>query len=105
MAAAVFPGAWTAVLVSLDNVGFWNIRAENLDSWHLGQEVYVRVVNPEITNKTELPKPDNALYCGALEHLQKPQTLHSKSSASSVVAGKISLFILVLIYTAVAIFQ
>ncbi|KAJ9706827.1 hypothetical protein PVL29_002012 [Vitis rotundifolia] len=67
----VFPGAWTAILISLDNVGVWNLRAENLDSWHLGQETYVRVVNPEATNKTELPMPDNALFCGALSKMQK----------------------------------
>ncbi|CAN6460735.1 unnamed protein product [Victoria cruziana] len=66
----VFPGAWTAILVSLDNVGIWNLRAENLDSWYLGQEVYIKVVNPEANNKTELPMPDNVLYCGALSHLQ-----------------------------------
>ncbi|RWR87500.1 monocopper oxidase-like protein SKU5 isoform X2 [Cinnamomum micranthum f. kanehirae] len=86
----VFPGAWTAVLVSLDNVGVWNIRAENLDTWYLGQEVYVKIVNPEKTNKTELPMPDNALFCGALAHLQKPQN-HSTSSASSVVSGRAKL--------------
>jgi len=67
----VYPGAWTAILVSLDNVGVWNLRTENLDSWYLGQETYVRVVNPEVTNKTELPIPDNALFCGALSKLQK----------------------------------
>lgn len=67
----VFPGAWTAVLISLDNVGIWNIRAENLDTWYLGQETYVKVVNPEPTNKTELPIPENALFCGALSKLQK----------------------------------
>ncbi|WOG88437.1 hypothetical protein DCAR_0207672 [Daucus carota subsp. sativus] len=67
----VFPGAWTAVLISLDNVGIWNIRAENLDTWYLGQETYVKVVNPEPTNKTELPIPDNALFCGALSSRQK----------------------------------
>lgn len=67
----VYPGAWTAILISLDNVGVWNIRTENLDSWYLGQETYIRVVNPEATNKTELPLPDNALYCGALSKLQK----------------------------------
>lgn len=67
----VFPGAWTAILVSLDNVGIWNLRAENLDSWYLGQEVYISVVNPEITEKTELPLPDNAIYCGLLSSLQK----------------------------------
>lgn len=57
--------------MSLDNVGVWNVRAENLDAWYLGQEVYVRVVNPESTNKTELPIPDNALKCGLLEKFQK----------------------------------
>ncbi|PPR89303.1 hypothetical protein GOBAR_AA31374 [Gossypium barbadense] len=67
----VYPGAWTAILISLDNVGVWNLRTENLDSWYLGQETYVRVVNPEATNKTELPMPDNALFCGALSKLQK----------------------------------
>ncbi|RWW37100.1 hypothetical protein BHE74_00057830 [Ensete ventricosum] len=79
----VFPGAWTAVYVSLDNVGIWNVRAENLDTWYLGQEAYMRIVNPERTNKTELPVPDNVLYCGLLQYLQKPQA-HKHSSASSV---------------------
>lgn len=73
----VFPGAWTAILISLDNVGVWNLRTENLDSWYLGQETYVRIVNPEENNKTELPMPDNALYCGALSHLQKPEDISS----------------------------
>ncbi|PKA57769.1 Monocopper oxidase-like protein SKU5 [Apostasia shenzhenica] len=67
----VFPGAWTAILVYLDNVGMWNLRTENLDSWYLGQEVYVSVVNHEVTNKSELPLPDNAIFCGALSTLQK----------------------------------
>lgn len=78
--AQVYPGAWTAVLVSLDNVGVWNLRTENLDSWYLGQETYIRVVNPEPTNKTELPMPDNALKCGRLQHLQKPQKIISSAS-------------------------
>lgn len=47
------------------------MRTENLDSWYLGQETYIRVVNPEPTNKTELPIPDNALFCGALSKMQK----------------------------------
>ncbi|KVH91928.1 Cupredoxin [Cynara cardunculus var. scolymus] len=73
----VYPGAWTAVLISLDNVGVWNLRTENLDSWYLGQETYVRIVNPEKNNKTELPIPDNALFCGALSRMQKPQDISS----------------------------
>ncbi|CAI9288805.1 unnamed protein product [Lactuca saligna] len=78
----VYPGAWTAVLISLDNVGIWNLRTENLDSWYLGQETYIRIVNPEINNKTELPMPDNALFCGALSRMQTPQ---DTSLATSVV--------------------
>ncbi|ERN02634.1 hypothetical protein AMTRI_Chr03g141020 [Amborella trichopoda] len=103
----VFPGAWTAILVSLDNVGMWNLRAENLDTWYLGQEVYIRVFNPEINNKTELPVPDNALYCGALAHLQKPQDHHSKSLGSSLMTNgreKILFPVLVLLIGAVIMF-
>uniref|UniRef100_A0A1D1YI42 Monocopper oxidase-like protein SKU5 n=1 Tax=Anthurium amnicola TaxID=1678845 RepID=A0A1D1YI42_9ARAE len=97
----VFPGAWTAVLVSLDNVGVWNVRAENLDTWYLGQETYVRVVNPEETNKTELAPPDNILYCGRLESRQKPQAIHHKASAPSISCGrdKIVSFLLFFIIT------
>ncbi|KAJ0106218.1 hypothetical protein Patl1_18552 [Pistacia atlantica] len=94
----VYPGAWTAILVSLDNVGVWNLRTENLDSWYLGQETYVRVVNPESTNKTEFPIPDNALFCGALNHLQKPQDI----SAAMAITGNGSklLFTLLMIISA-----
>ncbi|KAL8171060.1 hypothetical protein V2J09_022864 [Rumex salicifolius] len=82
--AQVYPGAWTAVLVSLDNVGVWNLRTENLDSWYLGEETYIRVVNPEDTlNKTELPMPSNALFCGALQKMQKPQDISSALSLST----------------------
>lgn len=58
----VFPGAWTAILVSLDNAGIWNLRSENLNSWYLGQEVYICVVNPKIAERTELPVPDNSFF-------------------------------------------
>lgn len=66
----MFPGAWTAILVSLDNAGIWNLRAENLDSWYLGQEVYMSVVNPEM-DTSEVSLPDNAIFCGLLSSLQK----------------------------------
>ncbi|KAI9070449.1 hypothetical protein K1719_047588, partial [Acacia pycnantha] len=67
----VYAGAWTVILVSLDNVGSWNLRADNLDRWYLGQETYLRIVNPEENGDTEMPAPDNVLYCGPLKHLQK----------------------------------
>ncbi|KAB1210850.1 Monocopper oxidase-like protein SKS1 [Morella rubra] len=81
----VFPGGWTAVFVSLDNVGVWNIRSDNLDRWYLGQETYMRIVNPEESGKTEMDAPDNVLYCGALQYLSKDQK--TKNSAVSVSMG------------------
>ncbi|KAL7182815.1 hypothetical protein ACSBR1_041482 [Camellia fascicularis] len=100
----VFPGAWTAILISLDNVGVWNLRTENLDSWYLGQETYVRVVNPEETNKTELPMPDNALFCGSLSRLQKPEDI---SSATSIMGNRSKLFMILvtMIYVVISIFH
>ncbi|KAJ4956163.1 hypothetical protein NE237_012946 [Protea cynaroides] len=98
----VYPGAWTVVLVSLDNVGVWNLRAENLDSWYLGQETYVRIVNPEANNKTEMPKPDNAYYCGQLSHLMTAKAY--TSFASSITAGRSKLVIMLQMFVLVAIF-
>ncbi|KAK4403494.1 Monocopper oxidase-like protein SKS1 [Sesamum angolense] len=98
----VFAGGWTAVFVSLDNVGVWNLRTENLDRWYLGQETYMRIINPEDTdNKTELPAPDNVLYCGALSRMQKPQ---KASSASTLhVYSQLYVALLVIFSTVIAI--
>ncbi|XP_022985476.1 monocopper oxidase-like protein SKS1 [Cucurbita maxima] len=89
----VYPGAWTAVLISLDNVGVWNLRAENLDRWYLGQETYLRIVNPEENGKTEMAAPSNVLYCGALQSLQKEQ---HHGNANSIFKGHSKLFITLL---------
>lgn len=86
----VYPGAWTVVLISLDNVGSWNLRAENLDRWYLGQETYLRIINPEENGKTEMAAPSNVLYCGALRSLQKEQ---HHSNAKSIFKGHSKLFI------------
>ncbi|XP_049415652.1 monocopper oxidase-like protein SKU5 [Solanum stenotomum] len=100
----VFPGAWTAILVSLDNVGVWNLRTENLDSWFLGQETYIRVVNSEPTNKTELPMPDNALFCGQLGKLQKPQDISYATSMRGN-ESKFSFMIIMLVSAIFVVFQ
>ncbi|KAM3326037.1 monocopper oxidase-like protein SKU5 [Capsicum chacoense] len=84
----VFPGAWTAILVFLDNAGIWNLRAQNLDSWYLGQETYVSVVNPEIT---ELPVPANTIFCGALSPLQKDQARRVNFSTAPALTKAIKL--------------
>ncbi|KAF8095704.1 hypothetical protein N665_0324s0002 [Sinapis alba] len=92
----VYPGAWSAILISLDNPGAWNLRTENLDSWYLGQETYVRVVNPDENNKTEFGAPANVLYCGALSKLQKPQKI-SSSAIRSIGFTNLSMIVMALV--------
>ncbi|KAM0895957.1 hypothetical protein ACQ4PT_023485 [Festuca glaucescens] len=89
----VFPGAWTAVLVFLDNAGIWNLRVENLDSWYLGQELYISVVNPEEDHSanTGLPLPDNTIFCGALSSLQREQSHRFQYSRASRAGEMVSL--------------
>ncbi|XP_020539358.1 monocopper oxidase-like protein SKU5 isoform X2 [Jatropha curcas] len=93
----VFPGAWTAILVSLDNAGIWNLRTQNLNTWYLGQEVYVSVVNPEI-DSSEIPLPDNCIYCGLLSSLQKQQAQRFKFSNAPSLAN-VSVTVFAVIFT------
>ncbi|XP_062174174.1 monocopper oxidase-like protein SKU5 [Alnus glutinosa] len=93
----VFPGAWTAILISLDNAGIWNLRAENLNSWYLGQEVYVSVLNPENDN-TEVALPENTIYCGLLSSLQNDQAQRVKfSGAPSLSYSRRGILVILLI--------
>uniref|UniRef100_A0A2N9HZ66 Plastocyanin-like domain-containing protein n=1 Tax=Fagus sylvatica TaxID=28930 RepID=A0A2N9HZ66_FAGSY len=99
----VFPGAWTAILVSLDNAGTWNLRAENLNSWYLGQEVYVNVLNPE-NDTQESPLPDNTIYCGLLSSLQKDQAQRVKFSDASSLSDAHRGILVMLVIAFLAIF-
>ncbi|KAJ6417811.1 hypothetical protein OIU84_001235 [Salix udensis] len=85
----VYPGGWTAVLASLDNAGVWNLRVENLDRWYLGQETYMRIINPEENGETEMAPPSNVLYCGALASKQQDR---SHKSGVSIIHGNPNLF-------------
>ncbi|KMT04146.1 hypothetical protein BVRB_8g185960 [Beta vulgaris subsp. vulgaris] len=60
----VYPKAWTAVYMSLDNVGMWNIRSENWIRQYLGQQFYMRVYTNSHSWRDEYPIPKNALLCG-----------------------------------------
>lgn len=91
----VFPGGWTAVLASLDNAGVWNIRTENLDRWYLGQETYMRIVNPQENGETEMAAPGNVLYCGALQNLSKDS--NNSAAAPSVLKGNSKLYFTLLV--------
>ncbi|KAL2531888.1 SKU5 similar 15 [Abeliophyllum distichum] len=60
----VYPNGWSAILVSLDNKGMWNLRSAIWPRRYLGQELYVRVWNNEVSPYTEYDIPENAILCG-----------------------------------------
>ncbi|WCJ31062.1 SKU5 similar 15 [Euphorbia peplus] len=60
----VYPKSWSAVLVSLDNKGMWNLRSAIWPRRYLGQELYLRVWNDERSLFTEAEPPLNVLFCG-----------------------------------------
>ncbi|XP_071730976.1 L-ascorbate oxidase homolog [Rutidosis leptorrhynchoides] len=60
----VYPKSWSAILVSLDNKGMWNLRSANWPRQYLGQQLYARVWNNERSLFTEYEIPANALRCG-----------------------------------------
>ncbi|KAH0697513.1 hypothetical protein KY290_015385 [Solanum tuberosum] len=60
----VYPKSWTAILVSLDNQGMWNLRSAMWDRQYLGQQVYLRVYDPTPSLANEYDIPTNALLCG-----------------------------------------
>ncbi|XP_027935773.1 monocopper oxidase-like protein SKU5 isoform X1 [Vigna unguiculata] len=63
----VYPGGWSAVYVYPDNPGMWNLRSQNLQSWYLGEELYVRVYDADPNPAKEKPPPPNRLLCGKYE--------------------------------------
>ncbi|XP_047310176.1 L-ascorbate oxidase homolog [Impatiens glandulifera] len=69
----VYPKAWTAIYMSLDNVGMWNVRSEEWARQYLGQQFYLRVYTSSNSFRDELPIPRNALLCGrASGHRTRP---------------------------------
>ncbi|CAA2993978.1 L-ascorbate oxidase homolog [Olea europaea subsp. europaea] len=63
----VYPNSWSAILVSLDNKGMWNLRSAIWPRRYLGQELYVRVWNDEASPYTEYDIPANAILCGKVK--------------------------------------
>ncbi|XP_042509457.1 L-ascorbate oxidase homolog [Macadamia integrifolia] len=60
----VYPNSWSAILVSLDNKGMWNLRSQIWARQYLGQQLYIRVWNNEQSYYTEYDIPQNAILCG-----------------------------------------
>ncbi|KAL3643812.1 hypothetical protein CASFOL_011744 [Castilleja foliolosa] len=50
----VYPKCWTAIYVALDNEGMWNLRSAIWAKQYLGQQLYMRVFNPEPKEKIPL---------------------------------------------------
>ncbi|KAK1323258.1 Monocopper oxidase-like protein SKS1 [Acorus calamus] len=60
----VYRNSWSAVLVSLDNKGMWNLRPALWERQYLGQQFYIKIWNSEKSYRTEYDIPTNALLCG-----------------------------------------
>ncbi|KAI4967753.1 hypothetical protein ZWY2020_015119 [Hordeum vulgare] len=59
----VYPNGWSAILVSLDNQGMWNLRSANWDRQYR-QQLYLRVWTAEQSFSNEYSIPTNAILCG-----------------------------------------
>ncbi|KAI3850167.1 hypothetical protein MKW92_023244 [Papaver armeniacum] len=60
----VYPNSWTAILMSVENQGMWNIRSANWARQYLGQQFYFRVWTEIQSFRNEYDIPENALLCG-----------------------------------------
>lgn len=71
-AVHVYPKSWSAILLTFDNVGMWNLRSELWERRYLGQQLYISVQSPVRSLRDEYSLPDAALLCGAIASLPKP---------------------------------
>ncbi|KAG4919437.1 hypothetical protein GLYMA_20G192900v4 [Glycine max] len=78
----VYPGGWSAVYVYPDNPGMWNLRSQNLQSWYLGEELYVRVYDADPNPAKEKPPPQNLLLCGFFQPSPPPLNEHNPNAPS-----------------------
>ncbi|KAF8074274.1 hypothetical protein N665_1116s0012 [Sinapis alba] len=68
----VYPKSWSAILLTFDNAGMWNIRSENWERRYLGQQMYVSVLSPEKSLRDEYNIPLNTNLCGIVKGLPLP---------------------------------
>jgi hypothetical protein len=68
----VYPKSWTAVMLSLDNVGMWNVRSQVWERLYLGEQFYMKVPNPNGSFRDEAPIPANAVLCGQASKCSDP---------------------------------
>ncbi|KAG6525681.1 L-ascorbate oxidase homolog [Zingiber officinale] len=68
----VYPRSWSAILLTFDNAGMWNLRSENWERRYLGQQLYLSVQSPERSLRDEYSLPDTVLLCGPIAAFPKP---------------------------------
>ncbi|EOA32871.1 hypothetical protein CARUB_v10016186mg [Capsella rubella] len=68
----VYPKSWSAILLTFDNAGMWNIRSENWERRYLGEQMYVSVLSPEKSLRDEYNIPLNTNLCGIVKGLPLP---------------------------------
>ncbi|KAG9454859.1 hypothetical protein H6P81_007763 [Aristolochia fimbriata] len=68
----VYPKSWSAILLTLDNAGMWNVRSNAWERHYLGQQFYISVVSPARSLRDEYSLPDISLRCGIIKDLPTP---------------------------------
>ena len=68
----VYPKSWTAIMLTFDNAGMWNLRSEIWERQYLGHQLYISVISPAKSLRDEYNPPENLLTCGAVVGLPLP---------------------------------
>ncbi|CAN1181898.1 L-ascorbate oxidase homolog [Linum perenne] len=69
----VYPKSWSAIMLTFDNAGMWNVRCEVWERKYLGQQMYVSVISPEHSLRDEYSLPEGTLLCGIVKDLPTPK--------------------------------
>ncbi|XP_020978066.1 L-ascorbate oxidase homolog [Arachis ipaensis] len=72
----VFPNSWSAILLTFDNAGMWNLRSENAENRYLGQQMYVSVLSPEKSLRDEYNLPLTQQVCGIVKDMPVPAPVY-----------------------------
>ncbi|KAF3334678.1 L-ascorbate oxidase [Carex littledalei] len=68
----VYQNSWTAILLTFDNAGMWNLRSGSWDRNYLGQQLYISVVSPARSLRDEYNMPEISMRCGKVVGLPMP---------------------------------
>ncbi|XP_028787092.1 L-ascorbate oxidase homolog [Neltuma alba] len=69
----VFPNHWTAILLTFDNVGMWNLRSEMAEHRYLGLQLYISILSDSAQFRDEYSLPEWQLLCGIVKNLPRPK--------------------------------